>query len=64
MRMKHLGLLGLFLLFVYEGYAIATTASGDTISEVVWRISERPLVPFAFGLLMGHFFWPRRIVKR
>lgn len=40
------------------GYEIYATISGgpDTISEIVWAISNRPVVPFAFGLLMGHFF--------
>lgn len=60
-RMRWVGYGGLIALFLYEFYAIGSSARGDTISEVVWRISERPLVPFAFGLLMGHFFWPRRI---
>ncbi len=30
----------------------------DTVSEVVRELARRhPLVPFLFGLLMGHFFW-------
>ena len=33
---------------------------GAMISEIIWRISTyHPLVPFALGLLMGHFFWQR-----
>ena len=46
-------------LLVYEGVAVYTKRDGDTISEIVWYLSARPLVPFLFGLLMGHFFWPR-----
>jgi hypothetical protein len=33
------------------------TLEGLTISEIVWHVStKRPVVPFAFGFLMGHFF--------
>lgn len=29
-----------------------------TVSEVIWAATRRsPLVPFLFGMLMGHFFW-------
>lgn len=47
----------LFLMGIYEVYAIATPASGDTISEMVWGLARFPIVPFVFGLLSGHFFW-------
>lgn len=53
------GLLCLALLG-YEGLALWTTAPGDTISEIMWQLGQRPLVPFALGFLMGHFFWQRR----
>jgi len=45
------------LALIYEAWALKTTVPGDTISELVWRASKRPLVPFACGFLMGHFFW-------
>lgn len=48
-------------LFVYEIVALILGAhghTGDTISEIIWNVTaKRPLIPFAFGLLMGHFFW-------
>jgi hypothetical protein len=50
------------LAFVYEVWAIVTKTKdaggvGMTISEIVWHVSlKRPIVPFAFGVLMGHFF--------
>ncbi len=44
-------------LFLYEAVALLNSKSGDTISEIVWHLSQRPLVPFLFGLLCGHFFW-------
>lgn len=41
----------------YEVVAIIDKKEGDTISEVIWKLSaKRPIVPFAFGILMGHFF--------
>lgn len=43
----------------YELAALVNSTEGDTISEIVWEISRRPIVPFIFGLVMGHFFWPR-----
>ena len=46
-------------LFIYEAYALIDTKPGDTTSEIVWAMSRRPLVPFLFGLLMGHLFWQR-----
>ncbi len=53
-----LGLVGGLL--VYEFATLANKRPGDTISEIVWdATAHRPLVPFAFGLLMGHFFWQR-----
>lgn len=47
--------------FVYEFVALATDQPGDTISEIVWRLSDSPLFPFGFGVLCGHFFWPRGV---
>lgn len=44
-------------LFLYEGVALYRHR-GETISEIFWRASNRPLIPFAMGFLMGHlFFW-------
>lgn len=53
-------ILSLVGLGIYEGYGIAQSAPGDTISELVWSVSHIPLVPFAFGVVMGHFFWQRK----
>lgn len=48
----------IILLFVYEIWAVYTREEGDTISEIIWTASvNRPVIPFAFGFLMGHFFW-------
>lgn len=50
---------GLLLsLLVYELVALGARAPGATISELVWQAAHRrPIVPFAVGLLCGHFFW-------
>ena len=33
--------------------------SGDTISEVIADYDRRfPIIRFAFGVLIGHWFWP------
>lgn len=55
--MTYVLLAGVTLILIYEIWAIKSEAKGDTISELIWRASKRPIVPFAFGLLMGHLFW-------
>lgn len=50
---------GLVLLLIYELWALHV-GDGSTISEIVWRASTRPILPFTFGVLMGHFFWQRK----
>ncbi len=43
-----------------EVYALGSGVPGRTLSELVWGIAYNyPLLPLAFGLLMGHFFWQR-----
>ena len=38
------------------------TKAKATISRRILRFSQRHIVlPFAFGVLMGHFFWPQPI---
>jgi len=58
MRRVFLGLVA--GLVIYEVVALADQKDGDTISEIVWEgTTNRPILPFAFGVLMGHFFWQR-----
>jgi hypothetical protein len=49
--------IGIGLVIVYEIWAMVNSKPDDTISQMVWRACKRPVVPFLFGLLMGHFFW-------
>ena len=51
-------------LVVYEWVTLRNECEGDTISEIVWAATaRRPLVPFAAGVLCGHFFWHREVVS-
>lgn len=55
--MKKILWLGIAALGAYEFSALKTKKAGDTISERVWYWCHRPLVPFALGMLCGHFVW-------
>lgn len=37
------------LLLAYEGWTFGNRYAHDTISEVVWELTKRPLVPFMLG---------------
>lgn len=58
--------LAVIALLGYEGYALWTPETGDTISEIVWSRSceGAAFVPFIVGFVMGglggHFFWQRK----
>lgn len=38
---------------------LAVTPDKKTISQVIarWAV-KHPIIPFVFGVLMGHWFWP------
>lgn len=45
----------------WDIYVWQSPGGGDTISEVVLGWAKKTVVlPFAFGVLMGHLFWPQR----
>ncbi len=47
------------LLAIYDIWVVIEPTPGDTISAVIARVAlGNPIVPFAFGVLMGHWFWP------
>lgn len=48
---------GIALIFAYEMWSVFNHTPGDTISEKIWKLAIHPIVPFAFGVLMGHLFW-------
>jgi hypothetical protein len=39
----------LMLLLAYEAWTLINHYPNDTISEIVWGLAERPMVPFLFG---------------
>ena len=47
-------------LLVYEAYAVLNSTLGDTLSEAVWKYGQHPLISFAVGVIVGHFWWQRR----
>jgi hypothetical protein len=50
------------LIIAYDLFAAFYGKTGATISEVILQTSlRRPLVPFAFGVLMGHLFFPQEV---
>jgi hypothetical protein len=54
----------IWLIWILAGIGIELTAlltgGQGTLSELVWRTArDYPLLPLAFGVLMGHFFWQR-----
>jgi hypothetical protein len=59
MRKIFLGLLAGAV--VYELVALSNACEGDTISEIVWEAAtDRPVLPFAIGVVIGHLFWQKR----
>lgn len=52
-------LIAIIGLLVYEAYAVLNGAPGDTLSEAVWQYGRHPMVTFAAGVLVGHFWWQR-----
>jgi hypothetical protein len=55
--MKWFLVIAIILLFAYEIWSLRNDIPNDTITAIVKKFSKRPLLPFAFGVLMGHFFW-------
>lgn len=44
-------------LILYDIYAAVDGEEGNTITQVIQKYSLKyPVIPFAFGFLMGHFF--------
>lgn len=40
-------------LLAYESWTILNRIKNDTISESLWRLSERPFIPWLFGVATG-----------
>jgi hypothetical protein len=53
------------LLGAYDVYAIITSGYDASVSMVILDWSRRaPVLPFAFGILSGHLFWPQSIKEK
>ena len=51
----------LVVIVAYDVWAVIAGGIESTISEVVWSWSiRRPIIPFAAGIVCGHFFWQTR----
>ncbi len=49
------------VLIAWDVYAYLTPEPDDTISEVLASASAHPIIPVAFGVLIGHWFWPQKV---
>lgn len=45
--------LALSIILAYEGWTLVNAYPEDTISESIWRLAKRPLVPWLFGVATG-----------
>ena len=46
-------------LSAFDVYLAFNHVKGDTISAIIYETSLQTfLLPYTFGILMGHFFWP------
>jgi len=53
------------LLIGYDIYILIEPTPGDTLSEVFLAWGERyPIVPWLWGGLVGHLFWPMLLLGR
>ena len=49
---------------IYDFYAIAVGGTEASISHLMKMWGHKyPIVPFAMGVLMGHFYWPIKETK-
>ena len=40
-------------ILLYEAYTLVDASKGNTLSEAMWYLARRPLVPLLFGVAMG-----------
>ena len=51
-------------LLIYEMYTVFNGVPGDTLSEAVWKYGQHPMIAFAAGVLVGHWFWNSKVVTK
>lgn len=60
-----ISMLIVLLVIAYDAYAVAHKDKYDTVSKIITKSSEKYLlIPFIFGLLVGHFFWSQHFSRR
>jgi len=45
--------IGVTAILAYEGWTLINKYENDTISEILWGLSTRPIVPWLFGVATG-----------
>lgn len=45
----------LLVILGFEGWTIFNRTPADTISEIIWQLAERPILPLLSGVAVGHF---------
>lgn len=49
---------GIILIAIYDIYALIEGGQPATISSIIFNNSKvAPMIPLAFGVLIGHVFW-------
>ena len=52
------------VIVLYDIYAVYVGGLKATISWIIYEEAHnQPMIPFAFGVLMGHFFWQMKKPK-
>ena len=59
MKAEYVWVVVILLFGGYEVYALLTPRTGDTVSELMWRHSNKLALPFLLGALAGHFWLQR-----
>lgn len=58
---KYVFLFAAIVLGVYDAYCYAAYGTTATLSSIFAdNGAAHPILPFSFGVLMGHFFWPSK----
>lgn len=49
---------------IWDVFVATNAVKGDTISEITLAVSYLSLfIPSAWGIIMGHLFWPSKTIK-
>lgn len=52
------------ILVGWDIYVAISPPENDTISEIIQEYAfKHPIIPFIFGVLIGHFFWPVKKIE-